>query len=163
MWHSHRILDQIQTLLLSFGMICVFGSACHVFLFMYDLSLWPCFLTVEIWPTHCYCSCAYIFFVLGACRLLTFDASVANAFIVKQEWEGLDDYLGKLVATILKKTILKKTPDEVGPTWGKIVRYANRSKVWRGCFFLSEISRVTSRMPRKKICSSKPYAQTWWS
>jgi len=33
---------------------------------------------------------------------------VANAFIVKQEWEGLDDYLGKLVATILKKT-----PDEV--------------------------------------------------
>jgi len=33
---------------------------------------------------------------------------VANAFIIKQEWEGLDDYLGKLVATILKKT-----PDEV--------------------------------------------------
>ena len=33
---------------------------------------------------------------------------MANAFIIKQEWEGLDDYLGKLVATILKKT-----PDEV--------------------------------------------------
>ncbi|XP_066350599.1 uncharacterized protein [Miscanthus floridulus] len=41
-------------------------------------------------------------------KLLTFDASVVNAFIVKQEWEGLDDYLGKLVATILKKI-----PDEV--------------------------------------------------
>ena len=33
---------------------------------------------------------------------------MANAFIIKQEWEGLDDYLGKLVATILNKT-----PDEV--------------------------------------------------
>ena len=33
---------------------------------------------------------------------------MVNAFIVKQEWEGLDDYLGKLVATILNKT-----PDEV--------------------------------------------------
>ena len=48
------------------------------------------------------------FFVLGACRPLTIDASVVDDFVVKKKWEDLDDYLGNFVAGILKTT-----PDEV--------------------------------------------------
>ena len=49
-----------------------------------------------------------VFFVLGACRPLTIDASVVDDFVVKKKWEDLDDYLGNFVAGILKTT-----PDEV--------------------------------------------------